>query len=294
MYLNAPLRVAQDVQTLSADYFIADNVFAPGGQASGGAVLYDQVMQGFWFTGRDVQQVNPGQEFPLVDVQVPVPLTAMVAKWGGAIQFTYEDIRRNRIDKLAQGLSRLRNTITRKVDTVSIAVLRQAPIISQVASASWATATTAIVKDILTGTTEVEKYELGYKITGALISPNTELNMMTNSDLLDKVWKAGVNSPTPKSPLVSRQLGQLLNLNWYVTPRVTDDECILLTEKITGNISDEVPLYTRVVDDPQRERKLVIAGRLTVPYITNPKSCVRITGINGGALGTPAPGTNQD
>jgi hypothetical protein len=58
-----------------------------------------------------------------------------------------------------------------------------------------------------------------------------------------------------------------------------DTDCLLLSGNMAGSISDERPLYTRVVDDPKRETVWVMAGRLTVPYVTDPKSVVRITGV---------------
>ncbi len=277
-YLNNPLRVQMDVRQLMANYFLSDQIFAPGGSVAGsGAVIYDQMVGSEWyFTGRDVQQINPGQEFPFLDMAEQVPLVARTAKWGGALQFTYEDIERNRIDKLASGLQRLRNTVTRKVDAVSMAVLRAAPIIQTTASASWALPGTNLVKDIMTGMAAQEQLDLGYASNAVLLSPTTALNVMTNDKVGTMIGNANGQI---MSPLASRQLSGLLDLTWWPTPRIGDNEVILVATGVAGRISDERPLYTRVVDDPERERRILMAGRLAVPYVTDPKAVIRITGV---------------
>lgn len=277
-YLNNPLRVAADVRALAADYFLADRIFAPGGSVAGsGAVIYDQLVGSeFYFTGRDVQAINPGQEFPLLDMAEGVPLVARTTKWGGSLQFTYEDLERNRVDKLASGLTRLRNTVTRKVDAVGMAVLRAAPIVQATASASWALAGTNIVKDVMTAMAAVDALDLGYTVDTAIVSPVTALNLMTNDKLNNMI---GQSNGAIASPLASRQLDGVLGLTWYPTPRVSDNEVLLVAGRSVGRISDERPLYTRVVDDPERERRIIMAGRLTVPYVTDPKACIRITGV---------------
>lgn len=278
-YLNNPLRVQADVRALAADYFLADRIYAPGGSVAGsGAVIYDQLVNsGHYFTGRDVQAINPGQEFPLLDMDESVPLVARTTKWGGSMQMTYEDIERNRLDKLAAGLTRLRNTVTRKVDSVGMAALRAAPIVNVAATGPWNVSTaTYIPKDIMSGLAVVDGFDLGYRITGAIVSPTTELNMMLNDRLISLI--EGTRG-TIESPLVSRSLGALFGLTWYSTPRVADNEVFLVAERVAGSVSDERPLYTRVVDDPERERRVIMAGRLCVPYVTDPKAVVRITGV---------------
>lgn len=280
VFLNNPARVQKVIADLTAQRFIADRIFSPGPPATGGAVIFDQVMANELYTGRDVQAIEPGAEFPILNQLEAAPLIARTVKWGGAARYTYEQIDRDRRDVVNRGLTQIRNTIVRKVDTVAVAALRAAPINQEVASDVWEDSAAAIVKDVQTGITTVDKLDMGYQITDALISPTTHLNMITNDKLLSLLPREGMNGVP--NPIASGQLQGVMGLTWYPTNRVADGECILISGRIAGSISDEKPLYSRVVDEGQsstRETKVVAAARLVVPYVTDPLSVVRITGI---------------
>lgn len=280
-FLRDPLRVQRTIQDLTAQRFIADRVFSPGGPATGGAVIFDQVQINDLYAGRDVQAIKPGSEFPIVTDANPAPLVAKTIKWGGAAIITYEERDRDRRDILNRELTKLRNTIVRKVDTVAVATLRGAPILQQTASSSWTNAAAAIVKDVATAEVAVDKQDMGYQLTDALVSPTTMLNITSNDKILQQIYYSGgaVSSPLGSGASGQSRMSGFLGLNWYVSNRVDDDEVILLAGQTAGSISDEKPLYSRVVDQPEQERLLVMAARLTVPYVTDPKSVVRITGV---------------
>jgi hypothetical protein len=70
-----------------------------------------------------------------------------------------------------------------------------------------------------------------------------------------------------------------MGLTWYVSNRVADGEAFFISGRTAGSISDEKPLYSRVVNEEDRESRLVMAARLVVPYVTDPLSVVRLTGI---------------
>lgn len=278
-FLQDPLRVWKVISDLTLQRFVADMIYAPGGTATGGAVIFDQVLTNNLYMDRDVQAIAPGSEFPILTDDQEVPLVARTVKWGGAAVITYEERDRDRRDVLRRELTKLRNTIVRKVDSVAVATLRAAPIQTVNASASWAGGSASsghIFEDIMTGLTVIDKLDMGYRLDTALISPTTELSLITNGNLRDAIWKS---RGAVASPLASARLEGLLGLTYYVTNRVSDNEVILLPSQQAGSISDEKPLYTRVVDQPERERILVMGARLTVPYVTDPLSVVRITGM---------------
>ena len=278
-FLQDPLRVYKVISDLTLQRFVADMIYSPGGTATGGAVIFDQVIANRLFMTRDVQSITPGSEFPILTDEQDVPLVARTVKWGGAAVITYEERDRDRRDILRRELTKLRNTIVRKVDAVAVATIRAAPIQSVVASAPWSGGSASagkIFDDIMTGLTVIDKLDMGYRLDTALISPTTELRLVTNGNLRDQIWKSrGVVT----SPLASGRLEGLLGLTYYVSNRISDGEVILLPSQQAGSISDEKPLYTRVVDQPERERILIMGARLTVPYVTDPLSVVRITGI---------------
>jgi len=277
-FLQNPARVEHVIADLAAQRFIADRILTPGPTATGGAVIYDQVLANELYMGRDVQSIEPGMEFPVLNQLEAAPLVARVTKWGGAARYSYEQIRRDRRDVLARGFTQLSNTIVKKVDGNAIAALRAAPILTGAAAGSWAATPGSIVKDIQTGMTAVDKLDMGYRITDALITPTTHLKMITNATLLSLLPREGVR-PTVPNPIASGELQNVLGLTWYPTNRVTDDEVILVSGRVAGSISDEIPFYSRVIDEPDRESRLVQAARPVSIYITDPKSCYRITGV---------------
>lgn len=280
-FLRSPLQVQRVMENLTRQRFIADQLYSAGGAATGGAVIYDQVLGNDLYTTADVQAIAPGSEFPLLEDLGPAPLVAKTTKWGGSIQVTYEERDRDRRDVVNRKLTKLRNTIVKKVDTVALAVLKAAPILSSAASASWGTSTTPIQKDVATAQMLVDQQDFGYVLTDVFVSPAT-MNNMVNNDKVTQAIQAynngGLTNPITQGPNEPRLRG-FLNLDWHVTNRVADGEAIMVSGQQAGSISDERPLYTRVVDLPQRETVLIMGARLTVPYITDPKSVVRITGL---------------
>src|SRR3954468_20401276 len=90
--LQQPTRITRYLSDLTLRGYWADKVFTPNGGVSGGAVLYNQLLENELFVsaGRDVQNVEPGAEFPLVTFDRPVPLVKPVEKFGGKFFVTDE------------------------------------------------------------------------------------------------------------------------------------------------------------------------------------------------------------
>lgn len=276
-WLQDPLRVQRTITQLTNERFIADRIFSPGGTATGGAVIYDQIVASDLYAARDIQAIEPGSEFPIVTGTEVAPLVAKTVKWGGAGIITYESRDRDRRDVLNRNLTRIRNTIIKKVDAVAVASLLLAPINTMVAAGTWTNSAATIFKDVATAQTQVLKLDMGYEITDALVSPTTLLNMVTNDKLISQLPRE--TGSVPLRPLASRAMQGVLGLSWYPSNRVGDNQVILLDGQTAGSISDERPLYSRVVDQPEKERVLIMAARLTVPYVTDPKSAIVINGV---------------
>lgn len=278
-FLKSPPMVQRMIDDLTLNRFVADQMFAPGPPATGGAVLYDQVTASELYTTRDVQAIEPGAAFPILNETEANPLVAAAVKYGGAIELTYEAIRRDRRDLLARGLTKLRNTVIKKVDAVALAALDAAvtagTIPTAAASADWGTIGTDIILDIETGRSAVDEADLGYQIDTVLLNPAEALGIRKNTGIRAALPREN----TANNLIGSRDLDGLLGIpHWYITNRVSAGRVYLVQSKTTGTISDEMPLYSRVVDDEKNERKLVMAARVVVPYITDPKSAYVITG----------------
>lgn len=274
MFLNDPTRVQRSIENITNLRFVADVVFSEGPAIPSGSVIYDQIVeQGQIFLAGDVQEIEPGADFPILNALEAGPLVAVARKYGGEVFLTYEDRRRDRRDKLGRRLTQLRNTIVRKVDRIAMAALRAAPIIQQNASGDWSTAATDIVRDAAVAKNAITRLELGYMPDTVLINDDQELDLMSDKDIRDAL-------PRERDDTLIRtgNVGRLMGMDWLATSQVNPGEVFVLQRKVAGSISDEVPLYARPIDEPRQERVYLHGARLPAVYVTDPKSVVRITG----------------
>jgi hypothetical protein len=274
VWLQNPARVQRTLEALAYQRFIADVIFAQGPPATGGAVAFDQITLNDLFLARDVQEIEPGSEFPqLTDVD-QVPLVALIKKWGGEVPITDEARDRDRRDVVQRAMNRLINTIVRKVDTVALAALDAAPINTLVGSGDWSTAATDIIKDLGTAANIVDALDMGYMVDTVLINPAQELDLIVDKDIRDAMPRE-----TQNNTLQTRRIGTVMGFDFWASNRVTAGTAYALQRKVAGSISDEVPLYARPIRDERREVTYVHGARRVVPYVTDPKTVVKITGI---------------
>ncbi|WP_053207941.1 major capsid protein [Jiangella muralis] len=276
MWLKNPTRVQRVMEELSRERFVADFLFAPG-DAQGGAVIYDQVTEQDLYTDRDVQEIAPGAEFPLVGASDPTPKVDAVVKRGGAFLVTYENVRRNQRDVIQRGTTKLRNTMIKKVDSVAMAKITAEPL-KQGGNAAdeWTVAATGDpLSDFYTAKSAISQSDLGYEPDTTVIHPSDALNLLKRKDIRDALPREN----TTINPVLSGKLAGLAGIeNWVVTNRQTAGVVDVCQAKIIGSQRDELPLYTRVIDLPWREAWLVQAGRVSVPIITDPLAIYRISG----------------
>jgi hypothetical protein len=273
-FLKTPSRVTRVVEDLTRERFLAERIFGRG-DAQGGAVIFDQVTASELYTDRDVQAIDAGSEFPIVSSGETAPKVAAVTKWGGAAVLTYEAVRRDSRDTLNRELTKLRNTIVRKIDTVAIAALNAAPIQTFVGT-DWSDSVAGnSVLDLATGRSRIDDQDMGYVADTILINPAQMVDLISNP----KVAAALPRDNTAANPIASGQLGNYMGFTWYVTNRVAAGTAFILSAQMAGSLRDELPLYSRSIDQPDRERWLVQAARVTVPIVTDPKAVVKITGL---------------
>lgn len=273
MFLRSPPRVQRAIEDLTLQRFVTDAIFAGGPPAVGGAVVYDQVTSSILYLERDVQEIEPGAEFPLLNGVDAAPLVAVAKKYGGEVFFTDEEIRRDNRAILGKRTVQLRNTIIKKVDAVGMAALRAAPIIAQVASGDWSAAATDIVADLATAKNSISRLEMGYTADTALIHDDQELDLIKDKDIRDALPRERDNGL-----IRTGNVGRIMGLDFIATSQVNPGEVFVLQRRQIGNVSDEVPLYARPIADERRERTYIHGARVPAVYVTDPKACVRITG----------------
>lgn len=272
-FLNNPPRVQRAMEDLTRQRFVADVIFGAGPAATGGSVIYDQLTtEDLYLTG-DVQTIAPGGEFPLLTSADKAPLVAVAAKYGAEVFLTDEEVRRDRRDVLRRELAKLRNVVIRKVDTVAIAALDAAPTLTATASGSWGAAATDVIADLATAANGVNNTDLGYVADTVLLNPREELALLKDADV-----RAALPRERDDSLIRTGNLGRLMGLDFIVTNRVPAGTVYVMQRGIAGSISDEVPLYGRTIADERRERVFIHGGRVVVPFVTDPKAVMRITG----------------
>jgi hypothetical protein len=274
MALNNPPYVQRAIDDLARERFIADYLFAAGPPAPSGSILYDQVTAAMLYAERDVQEIEPASEFPLLTFPGAAPLAAEVKKWGGAFFVTDEQRTRNRVDVVARNLRMTVNTIVKKMDTVAVAALNAAPLLTQGASGDWSAAATDIISDLETARSAVDEQDMGYLVDTVLLNPAQALDIRKDADIRASLPR----ETSADNPVLSGDLAGLLGLNYIVSNRVPAGTVYLTQRQVVGSRSDEQPLTTEVIPDRRKQVTYVQSWRKVVPYVTDPKAAIKITG----------------
>lgn len=274
-FVKSPSQVFRVLSDLTKERFVGDFIFS-GGDAQGGAVLYDQVTENDLYASDTPHEIAPGDEFPLVQDTQGDPKVAAVSKRGSAFPLTYEAVRRDQRDTLNRGLIKLRNSSVKKHDLISMAALHAAPTRTGNAAAVWSDAVNAdIPGDFFTGVYTVEEADLGYSVDTAILNPAEVLKMLKRKDIRDMLPREN----TSINPITSGRLTGLFGIpNWLVTNRQTAGHVDLLARQIAGSVRDEVPFYSRTLNQEDRERYLIMAGRVSVPIVTDPLAVYQLAG----------------
>ena len=290
VFLRNPARVQKAITDFTVQRFVMDRIFSQGPTATGGAVVYDQVTGTFFFLDRDVQEVRPGSRFPILAGGEQLPSVAVVRKLGGEVMLTDEAVRRDNRDLVGREIRRLGNNVVRYVDASAVAALNAAPIYTMTASGSWSTAD--VLADIATGAEMIYGPDLGYVPDTILINPGNHAAMIKNTSLRSYLPRENINmtaarmgadheptGATIANPIFGGFLNMLEGLTIYLTNRVPLGTTYLLQSKQVGSYSEEIPEYYKTIYEPREETTYIHGARITVPYVTDPLACCKITGI---------------
>lgn len=273
-YLNTPTRIIRTLQRLTLQRFLAEMIFGPGPRAASGSVIYDQLTANDLFMKDDVELIEPGMDYPILTDERPTPKVATVGKWGGRVFVTDEQRDRNATDVLARQLTKLANTIVRKVDTIAIATLNAAPILTFVGTDWTAAADNVILSQLVDAFSLVNDPDLGYEIDTVLLNPTQAADMLKNKSLREAL------GPSAQEAIVrGANMGNLLNADFYKSNRVAAGTGYALMRRMVGGISDEVPQQAKTYRTEQNDRTWVQGARRLVPYVTDPLCVVKLTGI---------------
>lgn len=274
--LNQPTRITRYLSDINLRGFISPLIFANAGGVTGGAVIYDQLTINDLFSTRDVQNVEPGAEFPIVTSENGEPLVAPVEKFGGKFFVTDEARDRNDGGVIQREGRKLINTITRKIDQKAIAALDLAmskypgqtavgvnwnSVVTNGSSASsagaWPAADFAKVQLL------ADTQELGVQFDLWVVNPAQKAQF----DLLYGASSASVLSA--------------YGVRMVASNRVEAGTAYVLESGQVGEMRTEKPLSTETWRENETQRTWVQSDIRPVMYVTNPYSLVKVTGLAG-------------
>jgi hypothetical protein len=278
LMLDQPTRISRYLSDLTLRGYWADKVFTPNGGVSGGAILYTQLTQNELFVSasRDVQNVEPGAEFPLVTFDRPVPLVKPVEKFGGKFFVTDEARDRNDPMMLQQGTQRLANTISRRIHTNAVAEL-DAQITALGGSAQ--TATSNDWSAVVTGgssQTNATGWPAADFSKVQLIADQKELGVQFDTWILNPVnaneFKIAYGNAWQE---VLRDNG----ISFVVTNRVTAGTAYVIESGQVGEMRLEKALGTETWREQATQRTWVQSDVRPVFIVTNPYGIAKVTGL---------------
>jgi hypothetical protein len=276
VFLQSPARVQRAITDFTVERFIMDRIFSQGPTATGGAVVYDQVLGTFFFLDRDVQEIRPGSQFPILAGGEQLPSVAVVRKLGGEVMLTDEAVRRDNRDLLGREMRRLGNNVIRYVDAAAVAALNAAPILTMTAASSWTTAGSDPLADIATAAELIYGPDLGYHPDAILMNPMQHASAIKNTTLRTALPRENL---TDSNPIFGGHLNMLEGLDIFLTNRVPVGTMYVLQSKQVGSYSEEIPEYYKPIYEPRHETTYIHGARITVPYVTDPLCCVKVTGL---------------
>ena len=279
MMLNQPTRIDRYLSDLTLQGFFADKIFPNAGSVTGGAVLYNQLLANDLYATRDVDFVQPGAEFPIVDFSRPTPRTAQVEKFGGKFFVTDEASRRNDATLLRQGVQKLANTIQRKIHTRALQVLDDewaalGADAQVIAGSSWQAATTTTNHTSTPASSAAATFQLVQ-----LVADQRELGVSFDTYIVNPAdamhFKMAYGNQW-QSVLDDNGISQFI-----VTNRQPKGWAWALQGGTVGEMRLEVPLNTRTWEDSDgREVTWVQSSVRPVFYVTNPYSIAKVTGLS--------------
>ncbi len=276
MMLQEPTRITRYLSDINLRGYVANRIFSTPSGVSGGAVIYDQLTLNDLFGNRDVQNVEPGAEFPVMQSDNPTPMVASVEKYGGKFFVTDEARDRNDGGTIQREGRKLVNSIMRKTDQKAIAVLDAsiaANASQTISGVNWNSVVTA-----------------GTSASSAAAYPAADLSkvqLLADTQELGVTFDLWIVNPAQKAQFDliygtggADVLGSY-GVEMAVSNRVAPGTAYAVAAGQPGEIRIEKPLSTETWREQGRQRTWVQSDMRPVMFVTDPFSAVRVTGLAG-------------
>lgn len=273
--LAQPTRITRYLSDLPMRNFISPLIFTTTGGVSGGSVVYDQLTLNDLFSTRDVQNVEPGTEFPLVTSENPAPKIASVEKYGGKFFVTDEARDRNDGGVVQREGRKLINTIQRKTDQKAIATLD-----ASISAISSQTVTGVNWNNVVTGASA----------STASLWPAADLSkvqLLADTQELGVTFDLWIVNPAQKAQfdlVYGTGAADVLSsygVRMVASNRVTAGTAYVVASGQVGEIRLEKPLTTETWREQETQRTWVQSDVRPVMFVTDPYSVVKVKSLDG-------------
>lgn len=277
LLLNEPTRISNIINDLSlyAKYgnFYSTQVFTDSGTVEGGALVYTQLTTNDLWLTREVQNVEPGAEFPIVTSDRQAPLVATLEKFGGKFDITREARRRNDMSVFELQSIKLANNMVRQLNTKALAVLNASitATANTTAGHSWGAVVTGgssqtnntawPAADIAAAQLVADQQQLGVQFDTWLINP-AEANKF--KVIYGQNWRDVLSD---------------WNVEFFVSNSITAGTAFALERGQVGQIRHEFGLQTETWYEEKTQKNWVQVSNDALFAVTNPYSVLKVTGI---------------
>lgn len=275
--LTDPTHIEQRIADLVQPNLLADHMFTTGGEVTGGAVIYSRTTEKHLFTENDVADRNPGDEYPVVYAERPESEIARVQDFGGKFAVTDEARRRNDAITFDNDVTRLSNTIKRKLDRRVIETL-------DAADATGETNQLAVPKKW----SEVEVHgdpanrSAGVDLPASVLATaiglgeEKDLGISYNRLLVTPMTRAHLRA------LYGPDLKAMLDdfgLEMFASVHVPEGKAYLVDKGNVGFLRYEETLTVETYDDREHRKTWVQGYAMPVMGVTLPAAIATISGI---------------
>ena len=278
MAFKQPGRINKRLSDLTKQKFIASEIFGEAGTTTvTGAIIYDVITINELYTKNDVEQRGPSDEYPVVQGERLQPKVAQSEDWGG--KFWMEDgaIRRNDAAQMDRLTTQLGNTIIRKVNQRTVAVLED--VISNLGGAGvipgsdWSDVT-------LTGTSPTPNAQRPFAdiIRTQLAADVEELGYVYNVWIMNPQQEADLKIAYGEN---YASILQSANISTFVSNRVTAGTAYAAVRGGVGFLGYEQMLTTETWRTPATKQNWVQASVLPIMGVTDPYALKKVTGLAG-------------
>lgn len=264
------------IAKLADEQIVLDKLYRMlGTQPANGAFLYNVLKATDYYVKNDVEQVGPGDEFPVVQGVDLDAKIAYVEKWGGYFPVPDEKVRRNDQAYLDNQTTQLANTLAAKLDTRALATLEAALASGEntVPGHSWVDLVTIGPLTDLTPSAELpsadlsnaqlaaDLQQLGIKYDLLIVNPVQAHDLrVAYGDRLDAMLKSA-------------------GLELFSNPRITEGTGYVVQRGAVGIIGFEMPLTVETWREPKTQTSYVLAYAMPSFGIDRPYACKKLTGL---------------